>query len=829
MVASGRPHVARPASDDGGEIWITESIHKAALVADHRGAVALGSLGAGLMSTTVSAALAIDPERRRLAVVAADVDQRDKPNERNTARRYHDGGWRVALARWDAAAGSGPDDAIANHATITLIPWEPAPSPRGSVDRRIEHVYPWMHGAFDAEAHADALRADAERLADEVREHIAADNRDEVALIIGPAGLGKSRVISAVGQPDTAGMNPSIAWIATRHDLITDAMAVRGHPLTGYRHIRTANVRTCPEGHEAHAHLAAMGWNTAPIHRAHAGDCDYELQFRMHGSAVYQLAHVATSHITAHRAVGVDELDLSAWLPEHTVSITDLQIAARTWAVGSDVDIFIRAAQAVVTDADQTGEATAWHGRRIFDALDIHLAPHGGLVNVLGRVIRDPRTTDTRPWADVGDDLDAALALPKIALPWLVTALVNELPRWQRGGEWNSLIRIGPGAGSGAWALHVTTPRAFHGGIGPLFVMDATADPDLVGRLLGRPVVTHRATITPPPGMRHIAVRTGVRYGKRALTASHGRDRNRAIAQALYLLTEADPDGSVRARGAVGLITFADIEADIGDALGIGPDRRGHFWGMRGSNRLESCEILLVIGTPAQRPDAVVRMARALYRDDPEAIDDTSMVTNDGHVWADPRVAALDRHLIEAELTQVAHRSRALRHDGRTVITMCDATVADLPITTEILAIPSLNASAVPNATIRDDARDVTLSAAADALRAEGLAVTMQSLYDRVHISRAAIGEWLRVNPEQIVCTSDQHSIGDAYRSICTVDTTFVRPPPADDPPIAETPPAAAPPPPQRSPWVRIEALVARGYTEYEAWRLVRLEHMEAS
>ena len=95
------------------------------------------------------------------------------------------------------------------------------------------------------------------------------------------------------------------------------------------------------------------------------------------------------------------------------------------------------------------------------------------------------------------------------------------------------------------------------------------------------------------------------------------------------------------AAGRVGLITHKDCKAAMAEALGIPADRTGHFWGMRGSNALEQCDILLVVGTPAVRPELIARLARAYYHADLQLIDETSERGEDG-VWRyrDPRMRA---------------------------------------------------------------------------------------------------------------------------------------------------------------------------------------------
>jgi hypothetical protein len=73
-------------------------------------------------------------------------------------------------------------------------------------------------------------------------------------------------------------------------------------------------------------------------------------------------------------------------------------------------------------------------------------------------------------------------------------------------------------------------------------------------------------------------VRTGKRYSKTSLTARHGRDLARAIAECRYLLRELDPDGVLAASGRVGLITHKDCKQAMAQALGI-PDTASEISG----------------------------------------------------------------------------------------------------------------------------------------------------------------------------------------------------------------------------------------------------------
>jgi hypothetical protein len=105
-----------------------------------------------------------------------------------------------------------------------------------------------------------------------------------------------------------------------------------------------------------------------------------------------------------------------------------------------------------------------------------------------------------------------------------------------------------------------------------------------------------------------------------------------------YLLHELDPDGTLAAAGHVGLITFKDCKAAMAEALGIPTERTGHFSRLCGSNALEDCDILLVMGTQTLRPADLARLARAYYHADPQLIDETSVRGEDGSFhYRDPR------------------------------------------------------------------------------------------------------------------------------------------------------------------------------------------------
>ena len=185
--------------------------------------------------------------------------------------------------------------------------------------------------------------------------------------------------------------------------------------------------------------------------------------------------------------------------------------------------------QATLTDAAQA--RTPLTGRALFDTLDRR---SGGLLAAwLGALTQHSEVTDPHPWPgglDITDPNAAqvAAALPPVVLPQLWRALAGELSRWQSGVDWNSRLRISRTARGPEMALYLTEPRRFGapatGLLPPRALLDGTGDEGLHALLFETSVTMLSAEVAPPPNTRHIAVRTGKRYGKTSLTARHGRE-----------------------------------------------------------------------------------------------------------------------------------------------------------------------------------------------------------------------------------------------------------------------------------------------------------------
>ncbi|MBA3825275.1 MAG: hypothetical protein H0X24_15420 [Ktedonobacterales bacterium] len=725
--------------DDGATLWHTEGIHKANLVAAHYHQPAVAALGAGNLRGLIAAAHDLDPDQQRHHIIALDADMWGK--DLALAQTLHEMGFTVALARWDGTAAKGPDDALLAGLPITPLLYEPAGKPR--TVQRLLHTYHWQrHRETPAEQQA-RLAAIGVQIQRDVTAHIDSNSK-AVQVIVAPPGVGKSTAVAQLAQ------EYNLSVVVQRHDMMGSNPNLRA-PL--FRHILTATAQTCPDGWPLHRALVQRGYLTEPAH-AHAAKntCLYRQQWDMQWPSVYQINHLVTPFPAGHRAIIIDECDVASWLPERRITVGDIHATNNRYPAGSTTSQFLSVLQVVLTDIGQVHHADPTaplpSGATVFDAIDARC--QGQLAVLLAQMDRafpqrpaPPQdVTLTNPQA-----VARAEGLPRVVLPHLIAALLAELPRWQRGQPFNSRIRVGP-VGDGM-AFYLTEPRTFtaakDGTMPPRVLLDATADPTLLSRLWDAPVVVRHYDVDPPAHMRHIAVRTGKRYGKISLTAqSHARDRARVVAELRYLLADLDPDGALMQAGKIGLVTFAACEDALGEALGIPDYRRRHFWATRGSNALEACEILLVVGTPALAPNQVIRLAEALYWHEVK-INPRCEEGADGHWhYVDPRCQALADSLINAELTQCAHRNRPLRHDGRIVVTLCQGEIANLPPTTTITSLPQLTADGEERRTASLVDAETRIQAAIAELHAAGQPVTVRTLARRTRLQIAVVGAALR-------------------------------------------------------------------------------------
>ncbi len=527
--------------------------------------------------------------------------------------------------------------------------------------RSVTYTQPYQRTNEQPEERARMLQERAE----EVREWTARaiERRDLVTGIASPPGVGKSFTVAAWG------VDKDIAYIIPRHAQETSIPVLKQE----YRIVVPPTAETC-ENYQLHETLARAGYNTIFAHQHGSPTCLYRQQFERKGSAVYQTAHATTTYPAMHAAIVVDEFSITEWYNTRQLTHAEMKQAKSTFEKHTPAYQLLNAFQVVLGDIE-AGDML--QGKALLDRLNDHL--QGRLEAVIEALSSDYKATDRYPlWTKEHTD--------RVVLPHLWNTLNDEAAYWKHGGDWNSYMRV---VGyKEKEMLYLTEPRRFQARteseLPPLVILDATMHEDLLARWAGHAVTTHRPTISPPPHTRHIGARVA-RYGKTNLTYNK-EHRDRAINQAEHVL---DTLGIVRET--VGLITFKDVADQIGEALDIPVEQRLHFFASRGSNAIEHCETLLIIGTPTLSPDQMYRYARAIYHDDRVPIVEGSDQTEAGiYRYKDGRVQRLAEYITRAELTQCAHRNRPLRYDGRTVITFCQGEIDFLPLTEEPITFPTL-------------------------------------------------------------------------------------------------------------------------------------------
>ena len=622
--------------------------------------------------------------------------------------------------------------------------------------RHVLHPYPWQGRAETPQERNRLLDRKANEAKERVRAHFASDSTTPLVIAL-PPGVGKTHAVAELGR------DCDLAWIAERHNMFAGVPAFGNY----FREIERCTAGQLPRS-AATRRAGKKDRNTWPLHKGHK--CAYFAQHDVTGSAFYQTGHIQTSYPQRHEAIVTDELNLSTWLPDWTVGTKAIEEARATPGTPEAVDRLLRALGEVIVKARR--DRISLYGRALLDAWDHELGDTGELATLTEELARDPRWLELRPREDPWLSLDAIRHLSPVVVPHVLGALLEELPKWRDAGgrNWNGRMRIS--GGEHGWALYIIEPLRFPVAEGasakPWAILDATADEAFLRRLVGGPVELACEEVDPTPHTQHLALRSGKRYGKYSMVeAVHSAEYRDGVARELrYFLRQCDPDCALREAGLVGLITHKGAEEALGDALGIPPERRGHFWGMRGSNALIDCRILLVVGTPTPNLDAAAAWARALYRDDPEPIDTETVEGDDGvKRFRDERLKGVLDHLTNAELTQCAHRNRPLRFDGRTVVTLSAATAEYLPITDEYFELPQLAEDGTPHAEAKQARDDGRLEAAYQRLLVRGEAVNVRALATEVRadgargMSTSTVAAWLRARLEE---DTPHHRVAEA-------------------------------------------------------------------
>lgn len=486
-------------------------------------------------------------------------------------------------------------------------------------------------------------------IADAITTYLADPLPSSMLLIAAPAGIGKTTVGVETAERAASGSD-RVMYIGPRKEFFDDLQALATRPSWWYawqaRHggdAETGFGATCrwsrqigtwlERGYAAKPFCSnprICGWN----YWHHT--CRYHAQ-EAHASKIIfaQYEHVALGHplLKQMRLIIGDELPIRAFL--HPWRIPPAAIVPSGMAPGGAAALFTR------LHTLATAPRTSWAGDELLAALGgpgAVIAAAAGYREGIAAVEPELRTPD-----GVED-------VPYYHLPATLTLLKREAERAQQGLPSISRVRVDP---SGLTLLLRRVPRA----LPPHVIwLDATANAPLYATLFGRPVTVVRPQVALQGTVRQVW--SGLN-NKQAMVGAPAKTEH-VRAQIARILARGYTQPAI--------ISYKDLVRDL---LPDDTTLHAHFGGSRGTNRLQECDCLIVVGAPQPPTPQLVDMAAMLYHERDEPFNTTWSTRDipfDGQPWAwpiggfwdDGDLQTLVEQTRESELIQALHRARPL-------------------------------------------------------------------------------------------------------------------------------------------------------------------------
>ena len=215
----------------------------------------------------------------------------------------------------------------------------------------------------------------------------------------------------------------------------------------------------------------------------------------------------------------------------------------------------------------------------------------------------------------------------------------------------------------------------------PITVLDPTGEAWIYEKLLRRTVITQQQ----PEGNNPLPEQFFAQrdFSKSGLKWTSGLQT--AISTCRNVLSQMNSRDEMRAAKTIGLIWFKENVDQLGDALEIAPERRGHFWEALEVDRWRGCDRLLVIGTPRVDPDDLRRLACVVHWGEADPI---RMDVQEGSPhFKDARVEFPAELVTRGEVTRCANAIGTATHP------VCVAVIGGVPaaqMATAVLTMPQL-------------------------------------------------------------------------------------------------------------------------------------------
>ncbi|MCA9980570.1 MAG: hypothetical protein KDD89_07055 [Anaerolineales bacterium] len=512
---------------------------------------------------------------------------------------------------------------------------------------------------------------------DKIVEYISQRGPGRILLVKAKPGLGKTFTTTYIAQEVINGRVLYLMPTHAHYDTLTDMPHF--NPTLWYHWQATA--APVPFGAEGETmcreidttqKLMQKGW---PLSLACNGLCPlYQKQcnYRRQEHAPEPVIAAAHEHLALGMAINdyhtviVDEEPIRAFMNETKIKATDIGLSEFAGPISELLSIL----------RDMALSGGSWSGKRLLDQIGDLLRDVWALVDDVSRLM------PAMPQISARSDADN---LPAWFLPDLLVLLVGEWEAWRQGQQdWLARVEIE----NGLLILH--NRREAWKKLPPrLVIIDATANVDLY-----RQMFPEREIEVYEPNVQM----TGEVHQITCNYNGAGTFKDEAKLAELVELTRV----LVRGYELPGIVTYKSATEAF--QLAFPHALVAHFGGQRGSNALESCDVLVVVGTYSPPDGEIMRIAKTLNRERlrPFSVEETdkglipirteklcAYNIRDEHgrvahrvvsgLWNDPDLHAVMNAKRGAEMVQAVHRARPLTRDVK--VWLLSSVPTDIPLT----------------------------------------------------------------------------------------------------------------------------------------------------
>jgi DNA polymerase III delta prime subunit len=531
----------------------------------------------------------------------------------------------------------------------------------GPVLRGLEIVPASDVGARSAQVKRMSLGEARSMMAETISGYFALETTDHLLLVKALPGTGKTTAAVRVAE-ELASQGKRVLYAGPRHAFYADIMGISQRPELWYewlpRQIADSDkgkVETCRYAIEIGEWLArgyrAMDFCSSVCGWERVQDgCPYHAQKRRREPIIFgQHQHVSMGHPLQFHAVIGDEYPVASFCHEWTIPSKSILPGTldRTVMLSGLLHQCELLAKSGTTTSGPALLDLLGGAQRVLDACEDSEIPAGALL--------------APPDLARAED---ALHAPYAHLPVTVPLLVAEAREALKGN-----CDYPPRVLLEAEGLTLLTRRAVSDRL-PAHVcwLDATANEALYRRCFQRPAIVADAQ----PQMAGKVFQVHSRANGKSTLVGDGAGHARRLDQSEKQIEQ------IIARHGYERPAVISFQGAIASSQALQRLDNVHFYAARGTNELQDCDAVIVLGTPQPGPDVIERMARMVFVERMRAFDCAWTIKpitydyrdKDGQgrtypvsgFWGDPDLQEMLWSMREAEIIQAAHRVRPVNH-----------------------------------------------------------------------------------------------------------------------------------------------------------------------